>query len=99
MRRALRGHLYNQGTSCTVIGRRTEDAGFLIPAHTAHGQNATSRPSERLKLAPPATGSRYQNWKCQVEPAVIWPLAWGGFKYSRLQLPMPDAHVIQAGVL
>jgi hypothetical protein len=34
------------------------------------GLKTTCRPLERLKFEPPASGSRYQNWKYQVDPGV-----------------------------
>jgi len=54
-----------------------------------HGQKLASRPSDRLKSAPPPVGSRYQNWKFQVEPAVIWPLGCGGLVMSTAYCAMP----------
>ena len=40
-----------------------------------HGQKNKLKPSDRLKKAPAAGGSRNQNWKFQVEPTVIGPAA------------------------
>ena len=39
----------------------------------AYGQDVTSSPAEKLKPAGPPSGSRYQNWKFQVENGVPIP--------------------------
>ena len=60
-----------------------EDQSAPVPLH---GQNVTSSPSERLNPDGPPAASRYQNWKFQVEPAVILPspeLAGGFVKSTR----------------
>jgi len=42
-----------------------------------HGQNVTSRPSLRLKPAPPPAGLRYQYWNRRTSPAeTAFGMAW-----------------------
>jgi hypothetical protein len=47
-------------------------------ADLLQGTKVASSPLLKLCPVPPAAGSRNQNWKNQVDPALICPLACGG---------------------
>ncbi len=63
--------------------------GFCPGSVSDYGQNVTESASVRLKFAPPATGSLYQNWKFQVEPGSTWPEAVGGLLKSTVNATKP----------
>lgn len=48
------------------------------PGRAAHSQKVASKASVVFEPAPPAPGSRYQNWKLQVLPTVISAASSGG---------------------
>src|SRR5688572_4807682 len=65
----------------------------------AHGQNEALKPSDRLKFAPPAAGSRYQNWNFHVLPARIapGPAFAGGSVKSICRVRSPNESAVVGG--
>ena len=53
-----------------------------VCSNVRYGTKITLNPSDRLKNAGPAAGSRYQAWKFHVDPAVICVAAVGGAEKS-----------------
>ena len=80
---------------------RKGDCGGVRTAVPMHqGQKVTANPSERLKNVPPPAGSRYQNWKFQVENGWIIPgpeLAGGEVK-SRESRLVPFGSTVSGGL-
>ena len=61
--------------ACTPAG--DAETGGRAPLRI-YRSKVISKPSEKLKAAPPAWGSRYQAWKFQTEPAATWAAGCGG---------------------
>ena len=72
-------------------GRSRDPAGLHAVPIVLYGAKVTSSPSVKLKAAPPPAGSRCQNWKYQVEPAVIVVEAVGGAVTSSIFVARPVA--------